>query len=95
MAKYVILGNFTDQGIKTVKETTKRADAIQAIASKMKVRLMTYWTMGAYDFVGIVDAPSDEAYMEFAFMVGSQGNARTTTLKAWTKEEVEKVTAKL
>ena len=95
MAKYIILGNFTDQGIRTVKETTKRVEALQAMGAKLGVKLHMYWTMGAYDWVAIADAPSDEAYMEFVFHAGSGGNARTTTLKAWTKEDVDKVVAKL
>jgi len=93
--KYIILGNWTDQGVKTVKETTKRADQVKALAAKMGAKLDVYWTMGSYDFVAIAEAPSDEAYMQLAFAIGSAGNTRTTTLKAWTQDETSKVVAKL
>jgi len=95
MPKYIILGNWTDQGIKTVKETTKRAVQVKALAAKMGAKLDVYWTMGIYDFVAVAEAPSDEAYMQLAFTIGSAGNTRTTTLKAWTQDEAAKVVAKL
>ncbi len=95
MPKYIILGNWTDQGAKTVKETTKRADAVKALAAKMGAKLDVYWTMGQYDFVAIADAPNDETYMQLAFQIGAQGNTRTTTLKAWTQDETTKVVGKL
>jgi len=95
MPKYIILGNWTDQGVKTVKETTKRAEQVKALAAKMGAKLDVYWTMGAYDFVAVAEAPSDEAYMQLALTIGSQGNTRTTTLKAWTQDEAAKVVAKL
>jgi len=95
MPKYIILGNWTDQGVKTVKETAKRADAAKALAAKMGGKLDVYWTMGAYDFVAVADAPNDEAYMQLAFQIGTQGNTRTTTLKAWTQDETARVLAKL
>jgi len=95
MPKYIILGNWTDQGIKTVKETTKRADQVKALAAKMGAKLDVYYTMGAYDFVAIAEAPNDETYMQLAFTIGSAGNTRTTTLKAWTQDEAAKVVAKL
>lgn len=95
MPKYIILGNWTDQGVKTVRETTKRADAAKALAAKIGGKLDVYWTMGQYDFVAIAEAPNDEAYMQLAFAIGAQGNTRTTTLKAWTQDETAKVVSKL
>src|SRR3970282_2311028 len=67
MPKYIILGNWTDQGVKTVKETTKRAVQVKALAAKMGAKLDVYWTMGIYDFVAVAEAPSDEADIELAF----------------------------
>ena len=95
MPHYIILGNWTDQGVRTVRETTKRADQVKALASKMGAKLDVYWTMGAYDFVAFAEAPNDETYMQLAFAIGSAGNTRTTTLKAWTQGETEKVVSKL
>jgi len=95
MPKYIILGNWTDQGIKTVKETTKRADQVKALAAKMGAKLDVYYTMGAYDFVAIAEAPNDETYMQLALQIGSQGFVHTTTLKAWSQDEASKVLSKL
>ena len=51
--------------------------------------------MGKYDFVAMAEAPNDEAYMQLALTIGAQGNARTTTLKAWSTEDGAKVIAKI
>ena len=95
MPKYIILGNWTDQGVKTVKETTKRADQVKALAAKMGAKLDVYWTMGSYDFVAIAEAPNDDAYMQLALQIGTQGNVRTTSMKAWSQDEALKVIGKL
>jgi uncharacterized protein with GYD domain len=93
---YIILIQFTDQGIRNVKDTTRRADAIRSEAEKMGCKFTTYyWTFGEYDAVGILEAPNDEAAMEFGLKTGSLGNVRTTTLRAFTEEEMAKVTDKL
>jgi len=95
MPHYIILGNWTDQGIRTVKETTKRAEQVKGLASKLGAKLDVYWTMGQHDFVAFAEAPNDETYMQLAFAIGSGGNTRTTTLKAWTQDETAKVVSKL
>ena len=93
---YIILIQFTDQGIRNVKDTTRRADAIRSEAEKMGCKFTTYyWTFGEYDAVGILEAPNDEAAMEFGLKVGSLGNVRTTTLRAFTEEEIAKIVNKL
>src|ERR671915_293960 len=93
---YIILIRFTDQGIRNVKDTTRRADAIRTEAEKMDCKFTTYyWTFGEYDAIGILEAPNDEAAMEFGLKAGSLGNIRTRTLRAFTEEEVAKVTDKL
>ena len=93
---YIILIRFTDQGIRNVKDTTRRADAIRSEAEKMGCKFATYyWTFGEYDAIGILDAPNDEAAMEFGLKVGSLGNIRTTTLRAFTEEEMAKIINKL
>jgi uncharacterized protein with GYD domain len=62
MATYVVLGNFTDQGIRSVKDTTKRADAIKELAKSLGVTVKdVYWTLGQYDTVIIVDSPDEMA----------------------------------
>ena len=95
MPTYIGLVNWTDQGIRNVKESPKRVDAAKALAAKVGGKLDVWFTMGKWDFVGFADAPSDEAYMQIALAIGAQGNARTTSLKAWSVEEGAKVIAKL
>ena len=95
MPHYFVLGNWTEQGIRNVRESPKRADAAKELASKLGGRIEVYYTMGQYDFVAIGEMPNDDAVMQFALQIGSQGNARTTTLKAWTQGEATKVLAKV
>ena len=90
-----MLIRFTDQGIKNIKDTTRRADAARSEAERIGGKFTVYWTFGKYDGVGILEAPNDEAAMEFGIRVGSLGNIRTTTLKAFTEEEIARVVGKL
>lgn len=84
MAKYIMLLNWTDQGIKTVKDSPKRLDAARDAARKVGCELQDfYMTMGAYDMVATVEAPDDEAMGKFILSVAAQGNVRSTTLKAF------------
>jgi uncharacterized protein with GYD domain len=92
---YIRLMRFTDQGIRNVKDTTRRAEAEKSEAEKLGCKFTSYWTFGEYDGVGILEAPNDEAAMEFGLKVGSLGNVRTTTLKAFTEEEIARVVEKL
>jgi uncharacterized protein with GYD domain len=92
---YIILARFTDQGIRNIKDTTRRADAAKSEAERIGGKFTIYWTFGKYDGVGILEAPNDEAAMEFELRVGSLGSIRTTTLKAFTEEEIARVVDKL
>lgn len=95
MPHYFVLGNWTDQGIRNVRESPKRVDAAKALAEKLGGKLELFYTMGQYDFIGVAEAPNDDVVMQLALQIGSQGNARTTTLKAWTVNEGTKVLAKI
>ena len=96
MAKYVMLINWTDQGIKTVKDSPKRADAARAVAKKLGCELRKiYMTIGAYDLVGILEAPDDEAAAKFVLTVAGAGNVRTTTLKAFSEESYRRIVGSL
>ncbi|HEX6136169.1 MAG TPA: GYD domain-containing protein [Casimicrobiaceae bacterium] len=96
MATYIVLSNFTDQGIHNVKETTKRADAVRELAQKMGVTMKdVYWTVGKYDVVVTFDAPDDASMTALCLAIGSAGNVRTQTLRAFTKDEMSKVLGKL
>jgi uncharacterized protein with GYD domain len=96
MPTYIILANFTDQGIRNVKQTSKRADAFKKEAEKRGVTAKDfYWTMGQYDIVVTVEAPNDETVTELLFSLCSLGNVRTQTLRAFSQQEVTQITKKL
>ena len=96
MAMYVSLIQFTDQGIRNIKKTIKRGDAAMAEAEKMGVKIVEeFWTMGTYDVVVIVDAPNDETMSAFMLKVGSLGNVKSHTMRAFRREEMAGVLAKI
>ncbi|MFQ5840287.1 MAG: GYD domain-containing protein, partial [Candidatus Methylomirabilales bacterium] len=83
MPSYVILGNYTDQGIRNIKETVNRAEAFRGLAKKMGVTVKEiYWTIGRYDIATIIDAPDDATATRLLLAAGSLGNVRTETLRA-------------
>jgi uncharacterized protein with GYD domain len=95
MPMYVSLLQFTDQGIRSVKETTKRGATATAEAEKMGVKVtQALWTMGAYDVVLLLEAPDDETLTAFALKLASQGNVKTQTLRAFSREQMERILAK-
>lgn len=91
MAKFVSLINWTDQGAKTASDTVQRAEAAQKVAADMGGSLEVLWTMGQYDIVGILDAPDDETAVKFMAKVSSLGNIRTSTMRAFTADEVSRL----
>jgi uncharacterized protein with GYD domain len=93
--QYIMLLRWTEQGIRNFKDTTRRGDAAKSEAERIGGKLTLYWTFGEYDLVCILEAPNDEAAMEFGLRVGSLGNVRTTTLRAFSEEEMAKVVNKL
>jgi len=96
MANYIILGNFTDQGIRNVKETTKRAEAVSSMAEKAGATLKDiYWTLGAYDIVAVLEAPDDETATALGLSISSLGNVRTQTLRAFTADEIDSILGKI
>lgn len=96
MATYIALANFTDQGIRNVKETTKRADAAKEMAKKFGISIKEFfWTMGSYDLVMIFEAPDEASTTAFGLAVAEKGNVRTQTLRAFSKEEMVKILGKL
>ena len=95
MPHYIILVNWTDQGIRNVKESTKRAQAAVALIEKLGGKMQLYYTMGNYDLVSIAEAPNDDVVMQANLQLGAGGNVRTTTLKAWTAAEATKIIAKV
>lgn len=96
MATFVSTVRFTQQGIKAVGDTTDRAAAIQSAAEQMGVTIKdTYWTLGEFDGLLVLDAPDDETAAAFLMHVGSRGNVQTTTARAFTAEEMKGVLAKM
>ena len=96
MPIYITLFNLTEQGIKNIKDVSERIEegikAAESIGGKL---IGFYATLGDYDYISIGEAPNDELYMNFLLGLGAQGNTRTKTLKAFTKEELGKMIAKL
>lgn len=96
MATYIALSNFTDQGIRTVKDTTKRAEAVAKAAKKFGVKMtQIYWTVGSYDLVIVFEAQDDASVTALMLSVGSAGNVRTQTLRAFSKSEMNGILGKL
>jgi len=92
MPTYVGLVKFTDQGIRNVKETTKRAKSFQEMAEKAKVKVREIlWTMGRYDLVLVIDAPNDETLSRLTLGLGMLGNVKTETLKAFSAQEMDQI----
>lgn len=88
MPRYIALVSFTDQGIRDIKNSIKRADHVKKIAAKHKVKIRDiHWTMGRYDIVVLFDAPSDAALSAFTLENAQLGNVRTETFRAYTREE--------
>jgi len=95
MATYVSLINWTDQGVRTFKETVDRAQAAQQLAGRFGVNLKEiYWTIGPYDIVAVSEASDDESATAFALALASQGNVRTTTLRGFSADEMRSIIAK-
>lgn len=96
MPTYVTLVKFTDQGIRNIKESPKRAEAFRGLCDKMGAKVKDlYWTMGRYDIVVIVEAPDEVTMETILYSVGSLGNVRTETLRAFTAQEASQALAKL
>jgi uncharacterized protein with GYD domain len=96
MSSYIVLGNYTDQGIRNIKDAPKRTEAVKEMAKKTGVVLKeTFWTLGAYDFVSIIEAPDEETMIAFGMSVGMLGNVRTQTLRAFSAADMTAILGKL
>jgi uncharacterized protein with GYD domain len=92
MAIYILLANFTDQGIRKIKDSPKRADAFIAMAKKCGA---TVKEVGEYDIVAIVEAPDDISITALGLSTGALGNVRTQTLRAFTQADMKTVLGKM
>lgn len=96
MATFITTIKFTQQGIKGIGETTKRAAAVKAAAKKLGVKVKDiYWTLGDHDGLLILDAADDEAATGFLLHLGAMGNVHTTTCRAFSASEMDKILAKV
>ena len=96
MPTYVVLMNWTDQGIRTARETVQRRDQADALAERYGARIeQVYWTVGPYDIVTILEAPDDESATAMLLELNSAGNLRTTTLRAYEREEMSGIVQRL
>jgi uncharacterized protein with GYD domain len=96
MATYVCLLNWTEQGGKNVKDTHKREAAFAKAVQKFDTRVVhSYWTLGRYDLVIILEGPNDEAMTAAALSLGALGNVHTETLRAFNGEEIDKIVARM
>jgi uncharacterized protein with GYD domain len=95
MAKYIALIRWTEQGVKSYGNTIDRAEAAAELAGKFGGSLNEiYWTMGEYDVVGVLEVPDDESATAFALTLSSQGNVRTSTMRAFDADEMRQILAK-
>ena len=95
MPTYVTLANFTDQGIRNIKESPDRLGAFKAMAEKLGISIKSvHYTVGNYDIVTVVEG-SDEAVTAALLKLGSLGNIRTQTLRAFSADEMKGIITKL
>ncbi|MGI5140534.1 MULTISPECIES: GYD domain-containing protein [unclassified Streptomyces] len=95
MPTYIALLSWTDQGVRNYKDTTKRAETFGSAVQKLGAKLLSiYWTIGPYDLVAIVEAPDDETATAALLQLDGVGNVRSTTLRAFSRGEIERIIAK-
>jgi uncharacterized protein with GYD domain len=91
-----VLANFTDQGVKNVKDTTKRADAFKELAKSKGASVKDiYWTLGRYDIVATVEAPDDTVITALGLTLAQAGNIRTQTLRAFSSADMGAILGKV
>jgi uncharacterized protein with GYD domain len=96
MARYVVLIDWTDQGIKNAKESINRVNQARDAFQKTGITIdNVYWTLGSHDIVAIMTAPDPESYAAALLQLGGAGNVRTTTLRAFDEGEFGSILSKL
>src|SRR5258707_15283446 len=95
MASYIVLLQFTDQGIRNIKDTIQRAAAAKEAGAKMGVKLNElFWTLGQYDLAIVAEAPDDDAMTALMLKLASLGNVRSQVLRAFRANEMEAILKK-
>jgi uncharacterized protein with GYD domain len=96
MATFITTIKFTQQGVKGIDDSTKRAAALKAAAKKLGAKVTNiYWTLGEYDGLLIMEAPDDETATTVLLHLAAAGNVHTTTCRAFTAAEMDKIVAKV
>jgi uncharacterized protein with GYD domain len=92
VANYILLLNWTEKGVSSAKETVQRGEQVRQMAQQMGCDLKTtYWTLGRYDSIALLEAPDDEAATAFALRASAMGTVRTETLRAFTADEMSAI----
>jgi len=92
MAKYVVLMNWTDQGVKAVKDTVNRYHQAKTLIERMGGKDLTIlWTIGAYDLLTVIEAPDDETLSAILLALAGGGNLRTQTLRGFDEKEMQAI----
>jgi uncharacterized protein with GYD domain len=96
MITQIALMNFTDKGLQTVRDSTKRAAAAKEVARKFGVNMREiYWTQGEYDLVCVLEADDEQAIAAFGLATAAQGNVRSRSLRAFSAGEMDRILSKL
>lgn len=96
MTTYLIMGKFTDQGIKNVKQTIQRADRFREIAGECSVKVKDImWLMGIYDVINVVETDDEKSLAALLLRVGAWGNVKTTTLRAFSKDDMDDIISRM
>ncbi len=92
MATFIALINWTEQGVKGFRESVDRYEAARDRFEQMGVRItQVYWTLGGHDIVAVAEADDDETMGAAMLTLAEQGNLRTTTMRAFTADEMRTV----
>ncbi len=94
MPSYLVLGNYTDEGVRNIKDSPSRLQAAKQAVKDVGGRVIFFYlTFGQYDFASLVEIPNDEVAAAILLRLGGEGNIRTTTLKAFTEDEYQGIIA--
>ena len=96
MATYILLASYSEQGLKGIKDTVKRTEAVRELAKKAGVSMKeSYWTLGQYDVVAVFEAADDETMTAFSLSIAKLGNVKTQTMRAFSATEMAAILAKM
>jgi uncharacterized protein with GYD domain len=96
MPTFIMMLNWTEQGIRAVKDASKRSQAARELAKKMGVEIKhVYMTTGDHDLLAILETANGDNVAKFALAISALGNVRTRTVRAWSESEYMKLVSEL